>query len=332
MVRTSTTMPNVSIVLPVFNGENKYLADTVKSVLNQSHEDFELIIIDDGSTDHTFSLLSDLSRSDSRIRLLQNEKNEGLVKSLNRALDRASSRLIARIDCGDIAHRERIELQYRFLQENHDYVLAASQAEWIAMNGETIFTTNVPCDDREIRKRLFLKDSVLIHPAVMFRKIPGLYYREIAVTAEDYDYWLRLSRYGKLFIINKVLLKMRLDPDGTTYSKKIHQVKTVDLIHDAFVHGLKNPAAQREWPVVKLDSLETLQERLFHFFTRYASRYYRESKFLYCFFKLLSGISSPYYMFTLVRMRLKRLTVSNDPLFHQYLSWAERSADMELKQ
>jgi glycosyltransferase involved in cell wall biosynthesis len=79
MVRTSTTMPNVSIVLPVFNGENKYLADTVKSVLNQSHEDFELIIIDDGSTDHTFSLLSDLSRSDSRIRLLQNEKNEGLV-------------------------------------------------------------------------------------------------------------------------------------------------------------------------------------------------------------------------------------------------------------
>ena len=224
----STTLPYVSIILPVFNGENKYLRDTVKSILGQSHENFELIIVDDGSTDGTFSLLTELSRFDEKDKVLQNAKNEGLVKSLNRGLDQASSVFIARIDCGDIAEKNRIETQSRFLQDNRDYVLVASQAEWITMNGDALFRTHVPCDDLEIRKRLFSKDSILIHPAVMFKKIPGLSYREIAATAEDYDYWLRLSMHGKLFIINDVLLKMRLDPDGTTYSKK--SVRSKQLI------------------------------------------------------------------------------------------------------
>jgi len=328
----SNMLPHVSVILPVYNGERKYLRDTVMSILVQSHHHFELIIIDDGSTDGTSSILQELRTLDRRITILRNAKNEGLVRSLNRGLNHASSQFIARIDCGDLAEKKRIEIQSRFLQEHSDYVLVASQAEWITMSGDTMYTTHVPSDDREIRKRLFIKDSILIHPAVMFKKIPGLYYREIAATAEDYDYWLRLSMHGKMFVIDDSLLKMRMDPDGTTYSKKMRQVKTVDLIHASFFMGPGSPSAQREWSVVELSGIERIQERLFHLFSRYAYQYYHRSVVLFYTFKILSGLSSPQYMFKLFNMMLRRRSVSSDPLFQQYLSWAERSADREIRQ
>lgn len=306
--------------MPVLNGEKNHIRETLNSVLNQSYANLEFIIIDDGSTDSTFSIIAEHAKLDKRIRLIHNRKNLGIVESLNEGIKQASSGIIARIDCGDIAGRKRIEKQYGFLADHRDFILVSSQANWVTRNGERLFTTMYPSEDAEIRKRLFLKDSILIHPAVMYRKIEGLFYRDIAATAEDYDYWLRLSMHGKLFIIDEPLMTVRLDPDGTTYSKKMRQVRTVDLIHKSFLKNLGNPDAEITWQIAALNNLDILQQKLFHRFSRYAIKYSRASKFLYYFFKLLSGISSPSYMYKLAEMRLRRLTVSKDPMFQRYLS------------
>ncbi len=313
------TIPDVSIIMPVYNGSDKYLRESIVSILNQTFENYEYVIIDDGSADNTFNILSEFSRLDKRIKLLKNDKNKGLVKSLNSGLMLASSNLIARIDCGEIADARRVELQYLFLQNNEDYVLVSSQAEWVAMSGERLFTTKFPSTDVEIRKRLFIKDNIVIHPAVMYRKIDGLFYRDIAATAEDYDYWLRLSRYGKLFILNEPLLKMRLDPGGITYSKKIQQTKTVDLIHRSFVRSLLDPFDKWEWSAVTLNNVEINQQKLFNLFTALAIKYRSISIFIYGVFRLLAILSIPYYLLKLIQLKVRRITVSRDPLFEKYL-------------
>lgn len=317
---TTPSSHTVSIVLPVHNGEHKYLDETIESILGQSYEDFECLIVEDGSTDGTFSILSAWSKKDRRIKVLRNANNQGIIRSLNRALDAASTDLVARIDCGEIADPRRIELQHGFLRENRDHVLVASQADWISMGGTKMYTTSYPCDDAELRKRLFLKDNVIVHPAVMYKRISGLYYRDGASTAEDYDYWLRLSMYGKIAVYDEPLTKVRLDPDGTTYSKKMQQLKTVDLIHRTFMSQFRVPRIERKLSEVKLTGLDILQQRMFHFCTRHAIIYFERSKILYYVLKLLSGIASPSYMLKLIQMRIKRLTIANDPIFRQYIA------------
>ena len=322
---TSFPLSAVSILLPVHNGEHKHLDETIESILGQSHKDFELLIVDDGSTDGTFNILSAWSNKDKRIRVIKNERNQGIIRSLNRALNSASSELIARIDCGELADPRRIELQRRFILEHPDHVLVSSQADWTTMNGEKLFTTTFPCEDVELRKRLFLKDNIIVHPAVMYRKIPGLFYRDGAATAEDYDYWLRLSMYGKLAVFDEPLTKIRLDPDGTTYSKKMRQVKTVDLIHRTFMDQFRVPYIKRELSEVKLTGSDILQQRMFHYFTRHAIFNYHRSKILYYMLKLLSGITSPSYMLKLVQMKVRGLRISHDPVFQRYLAASELS-------
>ncbi len=116
---------------------------------------------------------------------------------------------------------------------------------------------------------------------------------------------------------------MRMDPDGTTYSRKIQQVKTVDVIHDSFFKGLGPVHTWRDWEVIKLSRMEEIQQKLFHLFTRYAYKYYLRSPILFFVFKFLSGLSSPYYMVKLLQMMLKRRTVLNDPSFHQYSAFTD---------
>lgn len=315
---TNTTVPAVSIVLPVYNGEHKHLDETIESILGQTDGDFELLIVDDGSTDNTFNRLSVWRGMDRRITVLKNAVNLGIIRSLNRALDAASAGLIARIDCGEIADTRRIEIQRAFLRDHPDHVLVTSQADWITMNGASLFSTAFPCGDAELRIRLFLKDNIIVHPAVMYRKIAGLYYRDSAATAEDYDYWLRLSMYGKFFLLDQSLTKIRLDPDGTTYSRKIQQVRTVDHVQRAFMEQFSERRTQRETHAVTLSGLDLLQQRMFHFFTRQAILNFHRSKILYYVLKLLSGIASPSYMLKLVQMNIKRLTISRDPVFRRY--------------
>ncbi len=317
-----STRPDVTILMSVLNGSGNYLDATVESILRQSYDNFEFIIVDDGSVDATYEILTRYSLKDSRIKLIKSDANRGIVRSLNAGLERASSKIIARIDCGDVADSQRIELQYGFLKAHSDYVLVSSQVEWISMKGEKLFTTGYLSPDLEIRKRLFVKDCILFQPAVMFRFTRMLYYRDLgeANNAEDYDYWLRLSMLGKMYIINKPLVKVRANPDGTTYSRKIEQVKSVDLIHRSFICTLKGKQDGCELPAIRLSGIEMCQQGLFHKMTRHAASWSGRSRAVYCFFKWMSVLVSPYYLFTLLRLRVMRLAVPFSPLFKKYIS------------
>lgn len=213
--------PKVSIVMPVYNQE-KYIKDTLVTLLNQTFKDFELIIINDGSNDKTFNVIS--SFKDPRLKLINNQKNKGLVYSLNRGLKESTGKYIARADGDDVYLPKRLELQVDFLDTHPDYVIVGCDALRIDENGKEQGVIDHPENDREIRLQVIKWSNVLLHPAVMFRreiiiKIRG--YRPLFTKgAEDYDLWFRILRKGKAHNIKKRLIKRRFFTQ--TYSQKYH--------------------------------------------------------------------------------------------------------------
>jgi len=112
------TIPLVSIIMSSFN-EEQYISDSISSMLNQSFEDFEFLILDDGSSDRTYEILESFTKLDKRVKIFKNEKNLGLTKSLNILISNSNSKYIARQDSDDISHRDRLKTQINFLENNN---------------------------------------------------------------------------------------------------------------------------------------------------------------------------------------------------------------------
>lgn len=208
--------PQVSVVMAVFNGE-KYLREAISSVLSQTFRNFELVIVDDGSTDRSAEIVR--SYRDPRIRLLENGRNLGLSRSLNLGIAHARGRYIARLDADDIAEPERLEEQVRFLQRNPDVVVVGCQYRFIDERGHTLGRRWVPCTDLEIRWMLEFC-TPFAHSAVMMRRRaleeePGPY-DESLTYAMDYDLWTRLAGRGRLANLEDVLLRWRMSPGSMT--------------------------------------------------------------------------------------------------------------------
>jgi glycosyltransferase involved in cell wall biosynthesis len=207
--------PKVSVLLPVYNGE-KYLQESIKSILNQTFEDFELIIIDDGSVDKTPEIVK--KNKDSRIRILTNEKNLGVSRSLNHGLRKVKGKYIARCDGDDLNNRSRFKIQVNFLDQNPEVVMVGSNAELINEKGKIVGRTNYPLSDIDLRKKMLIRNSVL-HPSVMFRKsainkIGG--YSNIFNGVEDYRLFFQLMTLGKIQNMEDYLIKRRFHKDAVT--------------------------------------------------------------------------------------------------------------------
>ncbi|MCP8319033.1 MAG: glycosyltransferase, partial [Candidatus Methylarchaceae archaeon HK01B] len=127
--------PKITILMSVYNGE-KYLREAIDSILNQTFKDFEFLIINDGSTDRTVEILR--SYHDSRIKIITNEKNMGLTKSLNKGLKIARSEYVARMDADDISYPRRLEVQYEYMKKNPDVGIVGSWNDVIDDKGNTI--------------------------------------------------------------------------------------------------------------------------------------------------------------------------------------------------
>ncbi len=212
--------PKLSVVMPVFNSE-KYLKQSVKSVLNQTYKDFEFIIINDGSTDKTLSIIKTFK--DSRIKIISNKKNLGVAKSLNLGLKKSKGEYVARFDGDDISFPDRFETQVNFLNKNKEYVLVGSQADLIDGKGNLIRKTSLPESDLKIRNKIIFRNPI-IHPSVMFRKNVVFYlkgYREIFNGAEDYDLWFRLLKFGKFKNFSTPLIKRRWHSEVVTQKNHI---------------------------------------------------------------------------------------------------------------
>ncbi|SRR6266481_5191006 len=208
------TAPRVSIVMSVFNGE-RFLAEAVDSILNQSFRDFEFIIIEDGSTDGSSQILDSYQNNDARVAVYR-QKNRGLIASLNRGCALARGKYIARMDADDIAVRDRLQGQVDFMEDHPEVGVLGGATEWIDITGKSLLRCRFPITDREIKSALRRGDCPLAHPTVIMQKevfasVAG--YRTAMLHAEDYDLWLRIADRFQLANLDAVVLKYRVHPD-----------------------------------------------------------------------------------------------------------------------
>jgi glycosyltransferase involved in cell wall biosynthesis len=209
-------IPRISVVMPVYNCE-KYLDEAISSILDQTFDNFELIVINDGSTDRTDEIARRYSY-DGRLIYESNHSNMGIVYCLNRGLELSRADLVARMDGDDIAAPNRLEVQLDFLEKNEDIVLVGSFIEIIDEEGNDLGSRNFVTGPENI-KRVFFYYGPHRHPTVMFRK--GIIekigrYRKEYELIEDVDLYFRLILSGyKTDNIPTSLLKYRVHPEAS---------------------------------------------------------------------------------------------------------------------
>lgn len=211
-----TDSPIVSVVMSAYN-EEKTIAKTIQSILGQTISDFEILVIDDGSTDKTRSIVE--SFDDPRIRLISNEENIGLPRSLNRGIEQANGRYIARADADEVSHPMRLERQLEAIESQETVCVVGCWYRIIGRKGERIVDIKVPTDRPFDVDDLIEKGPGIAHGSVMMRKedvIAVGKYREEFTLAQDYDLWLRMAEQfgsGFIHIVPEVLYERRLSPD-----------------------------------------------------------------------------------------------------------------------
>jgi GT2 family glycosyltransferase/radical SAM superfamily enzyme YgiQ (UPF0313 family)/Tfp pilus assembly protein PilF/glycosyltransferase involved in cell wall biosynthesis/SAM-dependent methyltransferase len=220
--------PKISVVMSVYNGD-KYLEKAIQSIMHQSFQDFEFIIIDDASTDSTTDILAKLT--DPRCRIIRNHKNLGLTRSLNIGMSEAKGEFIARMDADDISLPHRLEIQYEFLRKNPEYSLVGSSFYSIDENGRTLSLVPVLTSDQEIRAGL-QKQNWFGHGSVMMRKdafMECVGYDEEFTYAQDYDLWLRIAEKFLVANIEEPLYSWRITPECISKNKESEQQKFAQL-------------------------------------------------------------------------------------------------------
>ncbi len=220
------TIPKITVLMSVFNGA-AFLRESIQSILDQTYSDFEFLIIDDGSRDHSLEIIQSLK--DPRIKLLPNEKNMGLIYSLNRGLTEAKGLYIARHDGDDISLPTRLEKEFQFLETHPKVGVVGSY--FIAINEAGDFLQNFrpPINNESIQQKLLIKNC-FAHGTVMFRKnciekVGG--YRPELKHCEDYDLWLRISEHYELANIPEYLYTWRLNIGAVSVENKLLQNQNV---------------------------------------------------------------------------------------------------------
>lgn len=227
-------LPLVSVIIPVYNGE-AYLADAIKSILAQTYRHFELFLLCEYDTNEESSRIAD-SFSDTRVRVIKNTEKLGLPATLNKGVDLAAGKYVARMDADDIALSHRLETQVRFMETHPEIDIAGSYAKTVGRK-EGVVMRN-PLSHEEIRANLLFHSS-MIHPTVMMRKsaldTQGLRYDPTLKRTEDYEFWYRASKSVCFATIPKVLLYYRTHENQATHQDPELQRGVRDMIcTDAF--------------------------------------------------------------------------------------------------
>ncbi len=226
--------PKISVVMSVYN-DQKYLHEAIESILKQTYSNYEFIIINDASTDLSREII--LSYKDSRIISLDNNINIGLTISLNKCLEIAYGKYIARMDSDDISLPERLEKQIIFLENNKDYILVGTWNEVIDKNSNILDKLIHPTDHEEILKTLMYTNCIS-HGSVMFRNICATKYNEDYIYSQDYDLWTTLILKGKIANIPEFLYMYRDHVDSISNIKRAIQVDNAERIIKKYYQNL----------------------------------------------------------------------------------------------
>lgn len=216
-------MPKVSVIMGIYNTPSKEMLEkSIKSILNQSYTDFELIICDDGSINDCFSWAKEICENDDRVIFLKNNKNKGLAYTLNYCLQKATGEYIARMDDDDISHLDRFGKQVSFLDNHPEIGLVGSNMNLFDEKRAIWGKRKYP---KYVKKEDFLYKVAVPHPTIMARKsayekVNG--YRDIEKTlrVEDYDCFMRMFSVGiKMYNFQEPLFDYREDTRGMKKKK-----------------------------------------------------------------------------------------------------------------
>lgn len=226
--------PLVTVFMPVYNCE-KYIRQSIESILNQTYKNIDLLIIDDGSTDNSIEIIK--SYNDSRIRLLCNDKNEGIPYTRRRGIENARGEYFALMDADDISHPQRIYSQVMFLNENIDTDVVCSYYKTFGRKINRIFKSYNRPEENKIG---LLFHNPIGNPTAMIRlnslNKNNIKYNKDYFVAQDYDLWAQISKCGCISTIPKVLLKYRVGHENITKKtqtkKRLERKKVIDKIHN----------------------------------------------------------------------------------------------------
>lgn len=236
--------PLISVVMSVYNEEN-YLQEAIDSILKQTVQDFELIVVDDCSTDRTRDILREYQ--DPRIRVVWNEENRGLTANLNLAVSLAKGQYIARMDGDDLSHPNRFERQLRYLKEHPEMKLISCRTETF---GKEHLRSDIQGDPEYLRCRMLVR-PVLAHPGFLvrgevFREL-GFRYDESFRQAQDYDLAARISRKYAIGICPEILLEYRAHSGQVSSKSGSRQFANADRVRSRLLEELGIHLNEEEW-------------------------------------------------------------------------------------
>ncbi len=218
--------PKVSVLMPAFNAED-YISKAIESILHQSFSDFEFIIIDDCSTDSTWEIISEYAQKDSRIVPFRNRENLKIAATLNRGIEVARGKYIARMDADDWSFPDRLSKQFKFMERNPSVVISGGTMVVCDQDLKFVNLRKYGKKDAEIRKKIF-RYSPFCHATTIYKtqvaqKIGG--YNEKFFAAQDYDFYFRIGRLGHFANLEDQLYKMRTNPNGISLNRAKNQEK-----------------------------------------------------------------------------------------------------------
>jgi GT2 family glycosyltransferase len=242
--------PAISVVMPVYNGA-RYLADALQSVLAQTFTDFEVIAVDDGSSDSSLAILREFEKNDARVRVIS-RPNTGIVGALNDGLAAARGQFIARMDADDLCVPERFAKQIAYLREHPECVLVGSQVMLMDQRGLPICPRpQTEYGHEQIDGAHLNHGWAVVHPSTMIRRdvlqAAGVY-RPQYQWVEDLDLFLRLAEHGRIENLPDILLYYRLHPDSVCQTRGELQSRLhLGLFHETR-HRRGLPGKQPEAP------------------------------------------------------------------------------------
>ena len=208
------TQPIISVIMPVYNSQ-KYIGKAIKSILSQTFKDFELLIVDDGSSDDSVDIVNKFN--DSRIKIFQKE-HSGLVETLNYGIYQSACEWVAIMHSDDISVNRRLEHQYNYIKGKKNVIVGASYYV-IDENDKVLFRITLPEQNKEIKEKLLIQ-NVILHSSVMFNanhvKNHGAY--NPIINTEDYDLWLRMFKDSEFYNYPTPLIYYRKHNDSLSSS------------------------------------------------------------------------------------------------------------------
>jgi glycosyltransferase involved in cell wall biosynthesis len=238
------SQPLVSVVMAVYNAE-KYLNESIDSVLNQTYTNFELIVVNDGSTDSSKDII--FSYPDKRIKYFENLRNLGLVPTRNKLLEKAKGKYIATLDSDDVALPERLQLQVEFMENNPDYGMCGTFYKLISTKGDFLYDVVLPETDKDIKTFLhfdncFCNSTTMINAELVkeLKYVPGFNF------IEDFELWHRIAKKTKFTNLPVFTTLYRIHGSNVSHLKKTQLTKHLQQLNYEILNDLDIDFSEKE--------------------------------------------------------------------------------------